>query len=37
MEITKRTLDEKLEVMHAVIQTLEMKIEEEKLEATRKD
>ena len=34
MEITKPTVDEKL--VQAFMQTLEMKIEKEKLEATRK-
>ena len=37
MEIDKQTMDEKLEVMQAFIQILQKKVEEEKLETTRKD
>ena len=37
MEIDKQTMDEKLQVMQAFIQILQKKVEEEKLEATRKD
>ncbi len=37
MEIDKQTMDEKLQVMQAFIQILQKKVEEEKLETTRKD